>query len=55
VKASIAHASLGFALAAALWSVNLLPGAWSSDPASALDRRNAERGSGGAQAALLHE
>jgi hypothetical protein len=45
MRASIAHASFGFALAAALWSLNLLPSLWPNDEAVGLAGRHATENS----------
>ncbi len=45
MKASLAHALTGFALAVGLWSLNALPSAWPDDRPGELQARHGQENS----------
>jgi hypothetical protein len=55
VKASLAHASAGFALAVGLWSLNALPSAWPDDRLGELQARHGQENSAALQLELSGE
>jgi hypothetical protein len=55
MKASIAHASMGFALAVGLWSLNALPSAWPDDRLGELQARHGQENTAAIQLELAGE